>query len=75
MELLFLLNHCLKYAEMLAFFDPRFPVYVQNHVLIFPDEDRIVMGEYRSEEARILAYLTLWISERKTYIFHIMSQD
>ena len=44
---------------MLAFFDLRFPVYEQNHVLIFPDEDRIVIEKYRSEEARILAYLTL----------------
>ena len=60
---------------MLAFSDLRFLVYGQNHVLIFPYEERIVMGKHRSEEARILAYLALLISERKTYIFHIMSQD
>ena len=52
---------------MLTFSDLRFPVYGQNHVLVFPYEERIVMGKYRSEEARILAYLTLLISERKTY--------
>ena len=60
---------------MLASTDLSFPVYGQNHFLIFPYENRIVMGKYRSEEARILAYLTLLISERKTYIVHIMSQD
>ena len=32
------------------------------------------MGKHRSEEARILAYLALLISERKTYFSHHVSR-
>ena len=33
------------------------------------------MEKYESEEARVLEYFMKWISELKTCIFYIMSED
>ena len=56
-------RHCITYAKIWAFSDPRFPTYGQNRMLIFPFMARICdAGKCGSEKARIFAYFTQCIT-------------